>query len=101
MLNSGIFDGQKSNDKRLESSRKKKYKGQKSVITRDFIKTIAKYKDLIISVTGIVKITGKSRSTIYKVLKEELGYISNRLIKNDKVISLNEIMTLVWAGFSG
>ena len=36
-------------------------------------------------VTQIVKITGKSRYTIYKVLKEHLGYVSNRLIemKND------------------
>lgn len=92
-----MLDGQKSNDKRLESSRKKKYKGRKSVITKDFIKTIEKYKDLIVSVTGIAKITGKSRSTIYKVLKEELGYISNRLIKNDKVViktQLNDLISL-------
>jgi DNA invertase Pin-like site-specific DNA recombinase len=32
----------------------------------------------------IARITGKSRSTIYKVLKEELGYVSNRLVKNDR-----------------
>ena len=32
-------------------------------------------------VTQIVKITGKSRNTIYKVLKEHLNYVSNRLIK--------------------
>ena len=63
---------------------KKKYTGRKSVITKDLIKIVEKYKNLGVSVTEIARITGKSRSTIYKVLKEELGYISNRLVKNDK-----------------
>nr|YP_009496149.1 putative serine recombinase [Plagiogrammopsis vanheurckii]YP_009496203.1 putative serine recombinase [Plagiogrammopsis vanheurckii]AWT38589.1 putative serine recombinase [Plagiogrammopsis vanheurckii]AWT38643.1 putative serine recombinase [Plagiogrammopsis vanheurckii] len=58
-----------------------KYKGRKSVVTRDLIKRVEKYKNLGVSVTEIARITGKSRSTIYKVLKEELGYISNHLIK--------------------
>lgn len=57
---------------------------RKSVITKDLIKTVEKYKDLGVSVTEIARISGKSRSTIYKVLKEELGYTSNRLVKNDK-----------------
>ena len=35
----------------------------------------------MLSVTQIVKITGRSRNTIYKVLKEHLGYVSNRLVK--------------------
>ena len=64
---------------------KKKYTGRKSVINKDLIKTVEKYKDLGVSVTEISRITGKSRSTIYKVLKEELGYISNRLVKNEIV----------------
>ena len=34
--------------------------------------------------TEIARITGKSRSKIYKVLKEELGYISNRLVNSGK-----------------
>lgn len=59
----------------------KKYTGRKTVINKDLIKTVQKYKDLGVSVTEIARITGKSRSTIYKVLKEELGYISNRLVK--------------------
>ena len=63
---------------------KNKYTGRKSVIIKDLIKTIQKYKDLKVSVTEIARITEKSRNTIYKVLKEELGYISNRLVKNDK-----------------
>ena len=36
----------------------------------------------MLSVSQIVKITGKSRNTIYKVLKEELGYVSNRLVQH-------------------
>jgi len=58
-----------------------KYKGRKSVITKELIKTVEKYTDLGVSVTEIARITGKCRSTIYKVLKEELGYVSNRLVK--------------------
>jgi len=66
----------------IESAKeKKKYTGRKSVITKELIKTVEKYKDLGVSVTEIARITGKSRSTIYKVLKEKLGYISTRLIK--------------------
>ena len=68
---------------------KNKYTGRKSVIIKDFIKTIQKYKDLKVSVTEIARITGKSRSTIYKVLKEELGYVSNRLIKPEEVHESN------------
>ena len=34
-----------------------------------------------LSVTDISKLTGVSCPTIYKVLKENLGYVSNRLIK--------------------
>ena len=60
---------------------KKKYTGRKSVINKDLIKTVEKYKDLGVSVTEIAWITEKSRSTIYKVLKEDLGYVANRLVK--------------------
>ena len=38
-----------------------------------------------LSITQVAKITGRARSTIYKILKEELNYIPyNRLVKNDK-----------------
>jgi predicted DNA-binding transcriptional regulator AlpA len=47
-----------------------------------------KENDLLL-VTKIARITGKSRSTIYKVLKEELGYVSNRLIKPEEVDESN------------
>lgn len=72
------------------AKKKKKYTGRKSVITKDLIKIVEKYKDLGVSVTEIARITGKSRSTIYKVLKEELGYISNRLVKNVNQEPVNE-----------
>lgn len=38
----------------------------------------------MLSVTQIVKITGRSRNTIYKVLKEHLGYLSNRLVQQEE-----------------
>ena len=71
------------------AKQKNKYKGRKSVVTQDLIQTVEKYKNLGVSVTEIARITGKSRSTIYKVLKEELGYVSNRLIKPEEVYESN------------
>ena len=68
---------------------KKKYTGRKSVINKDLIKTVEKYKNLGVLVTEIARITGKSQSTIYKVLKKELGYVSNRLIKPEEVHESN------------
>ena len=60
-----------------------KYKGRKTVINQALI---AKVKDLKenrkLSVTEIAKLTGKSRTTIYKILKEELNYVPyNKLMK--------------------
>lgn len=43
------------------------------------VKHLKKTKNL--SVTDISKLTGVSSLTIYKVLKEHLGYVSNRLVK--------------------
>ena len=60
-----------------------KYRGRKTVIDS---RLIAKVKDLKenknLSVTEIAKVTEKSRATIYRVLKEHLGFISNRLVKS-------------------
>lgn len=57
----------------IEAAKEKnKYTGRKTVVTQDLIQSIRKYKDLGVSVTEIVRITGKSRSTIYKVLKESV-----------------------------
>jgi DNA invertase Pin-like site-specific DNA recombinase len=63
-----------------------KYKGRKTVITKQLIAEVKDLKDRKqLSVTKIARLTGKGRNTIYKILKEELGYIpSNKLIKNWK-----------------
>jgi DNA invertase Pin-like site-specific DNA recombinase len=59
-----------------------KYAGRKTLITKILI---SKAKDLKensnLSVTEISRVIGISRPTIYKVLKNELGYVSNRLVK--------------------
>jgi DNA invertase Pin-like site-specific DNA recombinase len=74
----------------IEAAKEKnKYTGRKTVVTQDLIQSVRKYKDLGVSVTEIARITGKSRSTIYKVLKEELGYVSNRLVKQEEVDESN------------
>ena len=69
-----------------------KYLERKTVITK---KLIAQVQDLKenkkLSITEIAKITGRGRNTIYKVLKEELNYISyNRLVKNVNQEETNE-----------
>lgn len=60
-----------------------KYKGRKSVINKALI---TKVKDLKenkkLSVTEIAQLTGKSRPTVYKILKQELNYVPyNKLVK--------------------
>jgi DNA invertase Pin-like site-specific DNA recombinase len=62
-----------------------KYRGRKTVIDDKLISEVKHLKQQkMLSVTQIVKITGRSRNTIYKVLKEELGYVSNRLVKPEE-----------------
>ncbi len=59
-----------------------KYRGRKTVIDDKLISEVKHLKqEKMLSVTQIVKITGRSRNTIYKVLKDHLGYVSNRLVK--------------------
>ena len=62
-----------------------KYTSRKTIINQTLIQ---KVKDLRenknLSVTEIAKLIGISRPTIYKVLKNELGYVSNRLIKPEE-----------------
>jgi DNA invertase Pin-like site-specific DNA recombinase len=62
-----------------------KYTGRKSVINQTLIQKVKDLKEKkSLSVTEIAKVIGISRPTIYKVLKEELGYVSNRLIKSEE-----------------
>ena len=59
-----------------------KYQGRKSVITPTFVQKVKNLKEnKQLSVTQIARLIGVSRPTIYKVLKEHLGYVSNRLVK--------------------
>ena len=62
-----------------------KYRGRKTVIDGKLISEVKYLKQQkMLSVTQIVKITGRSRNTIYKVLKEHLDYVPNRLVKATK-----------------
>jgi DNA invertase Pin-like site-specific DNA recombinase len=62
-----------------------KYIGRKTVITKKLIDDVKYLKEIKnLSITQIAKITGRARTTIYKILKEELNYIPyNRLVKGD------------------
>jgi DNA invertase Pin-like site-specific DNA recombinase len=62
-----------------------KYQGRKTVIDDKLISKVKHLKqEKMLSVSQIVKITGRSRNTIYKVLKNHLGYLSNRLVKPEE-----------------
>ena len=64
------------------AQKKGKYQGRKTVINKTLIQKVKHLKETKnLSVTDISKLTGVSSPTIYKVLKEHLGYISNRLVK--------------------
>lgn len=66
----------------LAAKKAGKYKGRKTVIHPKLIQKVKYHKETNnLSVTEIAKLTGTSKATIYKVLKNELGYVSNRLIK--------------------
>jgi DNA invertase Pin-like site-specific DNA recombinase len=63
-----------------------KYRGRKTVIDDKLISEVKHLKQQkMLSVTQIVKIKGRSRNTIYKVLKEYLGYRSNRLVRPEEI----------------
>jgi DNA invertase Pin-like site-specific DNA recombinase len=69
----------------LAAKKAGKYKGRKTVINKKLIDEVKGLKENSnLSVTQIAKLTEKSRATIYKVLKEHLGYVSNRLIKQEE-----------------
>ena len=70
------------NNRQKERKKKGKYQGQKTVINKTLIQKAKHLKETKnLSVTDISKLTGVNYPTIYKVLKEHLGYVSNRLIK--------------------
>ena len=62
-----------------------KYAGRKTLITKTLINKVKDLKENSnLSVTEISRVIGISRPTIYKVLKNELGYVSNRLVKQEE-----------------
>jgi DNA invertase Pin-like site-specific DNA recombinase len=70
----------------IEAAKKAgRYKGRKSVITKKLIQQVSELLEKKkLTVTEITKITGRSRATIYRIMKEKLGYASNRLVKPKK-----------------
>nr|YP_010283272.1 hypothetical protein MKU01_pgp102 [Psammodictyon constrictum]ULD16391.1 hypothetical protein [Psammodictyon constrictum] len=63
-----------------------KYQGRKTIIDKTLIQKVKHLKETKnLSVTDISKLTGVSSPTIYKVLKEHLGYVSNRLAKLEEI----------------
>jgi hypothetical protein len=65
--------------------RRRKYAGRKTVSNKQLIGKVKNLKETKnLSVTEITRFTEKSRATIYKVLKEDLGFISNGLVKREK-----------------
>jgi len=69
-----------------------KYLGRRTVIDKKLISQVQDLKEnKNLSITEIAKVTGRGRTTIYKVLKEELNYIPyNRLVKNVNQEAVNE-----------
>jgi DNA invertase Pin-like site-specific DNA recombinase len=63
-----------------------KYLGRRTVIDKKLISQVQDLKEnKNLSITEIAKLTGRGRTTIYKVLKEELNYVPyNRLVKVTK-----------------
>ena len=70
------------------AQKKGKYQGRKTVINKALIQKVKHLKETKnLSVVDISKLTGVSSPTIYKVLKEHLGYVSNRLVKQQENIA--------------
>lgn len=62
-----------------------KYLGRKTVIDKQLIEQVQDLKETKnLTITEIAKVTGRGRTTIYKVLKNELKYVPyNRLVKQE------------------
>lgn len=85
---SGIAEFENNRRKELQkqgiraAQKEGKYQGRKTVINQTLIQKVKDLKETKnLSVTEIARLIGISRPTIYKVLKNELGYVSNRLVK--------------------
>ena len=84
------FENERRKDRQrqgIQAAKKNgKYLGRKTVIDKKLISQVQYLKETKnLSITEITKITGRARTTIYKVLKNELNYIPyNRLVKATK-----------------
>jgi DNA invertase Pin-like site-specific DNA recombinase len=62
-----------------------KYQGRKTIINQTLIQRIKDLKEKKnLSVTEIAKVVEISRPTVSKVLKNELGYVSNRFVQPEE-----------------
>lgn len=69
----------------LTAKKAGKYKVRKTTITKSLITEVKDLKEnFSLSVTKIARAIGKRRATIYKIFKNELGYVSTKLIKKGK-----------------
>ena len=85
-------DEKNDSDKEFTLLRKMENILVKTVIDKKLISQVQDLKETKnLSITEIAKVTGRGRTTIYKVLKEELNYIPyNRLVKNVNQEAVNE-----------
>ena len=90
------FENERRKDRQrqgIQAAKKNgKYLGRRTVIDKKLISQVQDLKEnKNLSITEIAKVTGRGRTTIYKVLKEELNYIPyNRLVKNVNQEETNE-----------
>ena len=90
------FENERRKDRQwqgIQAAKKNgKYLGRRTVIDKKLISQVQDLKEnKNLSITEIAKVTGLGRTTIYKVLKEELNYIPyNRLVKNVNQEETNE-----------
>jgi DNA invertase Pin-like site-specific DNA recombinase len=65
-----------------KAKREGRYPGRKSIITPKLIKKVRELKeDKNLSVSDIANATKVSRNTIYKILKEHLGYTNRNVLQ--------------------
>ena len=90
------FENERRKDRQrqgIQAAKKNgKYLGRRTVIDKKLISQVQDLKEnKNLSITEIAKVTGRGRTTIYKVLKEGLNYIPyNRLVKNVNQQETNE-----------
>jgi hypothetical protein len=79
-------DEKNDKDKEYRLLKKKgKYQRRKTVINKTLIQKVKYLKESKkLFIINIKKLTGVSCPTIYKVLREYLSYVSNRLVKLEK-----------------